>query len=291
MVAAGLVRRARQDDDAPAWPHRVNPCEIPLLRWPTSWETPRANGKKDADLHPDLQRTRQRTPDGRADLGARAQDANLVFMDDASPDGTGEELDRLAAEHPRLRVIHRAGKSGIGSAHLDGNRHRLRPGVRPTGHARLRLHPSPSLIPEFLKRSDAADAVVGSRYLERDSLPGWSMMRKSLTSVGHILTKNMLGISQDATGAFRGLQPQHASARPLPAGPVEGLCVLLRKHAGPPAQRLRDRRDPDQAARPNVRELEDEPPRSAAQRLDPALPVHAGSDQSGTISAGAAVAR
>jgi SAM-dependent methyltransferase len=44
---------------------------------------------------------------------------------------------------------------------------------------------------------------VGSRYLEKDSLPGWSLIRRSLTNLGHILTKNLLGISQDATGAFR----------------------------------------------------------------------------------------
>ncbi|MDB4979842.1 MAG: hypothetical protein JWM82_594, partial [Myxococcales bacterium] len=55
----------------------------------------------------------------------------------------------------------------------------------------------------FLERADTADAVVGSRYLEPESLPGWSPFRKSLTTLGHVLTKNMLGISQDATGAFR----------------------------------------------------------------------------------------
>jgi ubiquinone/menaquinone biosynthesis C-methylase UbiE len=59
------------------------------------------------------------------------------------------------------------------------------------------------MIPQFLERSESADAVVGSRYLETGSLPGWSALRKSLTSLGHVLTKNMLGISQDATGAFR----------------------------------------------------------------------------------------
>ena len=136
-------------------------------------------------------------------IGALGLDADLVFMDDASPDGTGEELDRLAAEHPRLRVVHRAGKSGIGSAHMEGIDLAYAQGYDRLVTLDCDFTHSPSLIPEFLRRSDAADAVVGSRYLERDSLPGWSMVRKSLTSVGHILTKNMLGISQDATGAFR----------------------------------------------------------------------------------------
>src|SRR5437870_2937915 len=47
-------------------------------------------------------------------------DADLLFMDDASPDGTGDELDLLAARHPRVRVVHRTAKSGVGSAHLQG---------------------------------------------------------------------------------------------------------------------------------------------------------------------------
>src|SRR5262249_62178311 len=62
---------------------------------------------------------------------------------------------------------------------------------------------SPALIPVFLERSERADVVVGSRYLEKGSLPGWSLVRKSLTGFGHVLTKALLGISQDATGAFR----------------------------------------------------------------------------------------
>ena len=50
-------------------------------------------------------------------------DADLVFMDDNSPDGTGRILDALAVKHPRVSVIHRAGKSGIGSAHYEGIHH------------------------------------------------------------------------------------------------------------------------------------------------------------------------
>lgn len=136
-------------------------------------------------------------------LVALGLDADIVFMDDASPDGTGQELDRLAALHPRVRVIHRSAKSGIGSAHMEGIA-----AAYAGGYARLvtldcDFTHSPSLIPSFLARCDSADLVVGSRYLEQDSLPGWSIVRKILTSMGHVLTKNMLGVSQDATGAFR----------------------------------------------------------------------------------------
>jgi dolichol-phosphate mannosyltransferase len=130
-------------------------------------------------------------------------DADLVFLDDDSPDGTGEELDRLAAAHPRLRIIHRVGKRGIGSAHQDGIALAYREGYQLLVTLDCDFTHSPELIPVFLARVDAADVVVGSRYLEDDSLPGWSIVRKGLTTMGHVLTKNLLGISQDATGAFR----------------------------------------------------------------------------------------
>jgi len=53
-------------------------------------------------------------------IQALGLDADLLFMDDGSPDGTGGVLDKLAAQYPRVRAVHRAGKSGIGSAHLEG---------------------------------------------------------------------------------------------------------------------------------------------------------------------------
>jgi dolichol-phosphate mannosyltransferase len=130
-------------------------------------------------------------------------DADLLFVDDGSPDGTGEVLDELAARHRRVRVIHRAGKSGIGSAHLDGISLAYAEGYRRLVTLDCDFTHSPSLIPVFLERGLSADVVVGSRYLTKNSLPGWSLVRKLLTSLGHVLTRILLGISQDATGAFR----------------------------------------------------------------------------------------
>jgi dolichol-phosphate mannosyltransferase len=130
-------------------------------------------------------------------------DADVMFLDDSSPDGTGEELDRLAKEHPRLRIVHREGKSGIGSAHYHGIDLAYREGYQRLVTLDCDFTHSPKLIPVMLERADSADVVTGSRYLEDDSLPQWTLVRKGLTRLGHVLTKNLLGISQDATGAFR----------------------------------------------------------------------------------------
>lgn len=137
------------------------------------------------------------------DLLALGLDTDILFMDDSSPDGTGALLDELARVHPRVQVIHRAGKLGIGSAHMDGIAF-----AYARGYARLVTldcdftHP-PSLIPRFLEASQNADVVLGSRYIEPNSLPGWSLYRKSLTMLGHLLTQRLLNLAQDATGAFR----------------------------------------------------------------------------------------
>ncbi|MDP9152412.1 MAG: glycosyltransferase [Myxococcota bacterium] len=130
-------------------------------------------------------------------------DADIVFLDDNSPDGTGVLLDELAAKHPRLSVIHRPGKAGIGTAHLQGIAYGYDHGYDKLVTMDCDFTHAPSDIPRMLERSAEADVLVGSRYLEPDSLPGWSILRKALTTLGHVLTEHLLGIANDATGAFR----------------------------------------------------------------------------------------
>ena len=89
----------------------------------------------------------------------------------------GDLLDALAAQHPRVRVVHRAGKSGIGSAHLEGIALAYDEGYDRLVTLDCDFTHSPTLIAPFLARGETADVVVGSRYLEKDSLPGWSLMR------------------------------------------------------------------------------------------------------------------
>jgi dolichol-phosphate mannosyltransferase len=130
-------------------------------------------------------------------------DADVVFMDDSSPDGTGELLDVLARKYERLSVLHRPAKSGIGSAHVAGIAYAYDHGYERLVTLDADFTHSPEAIPAFLARADTSDVVVGSRYLAPDSLPGWTLFRKSLTTLGHTLTENLLGMPQDATGAFR----------------------------------------------------------------------------------------
>jgi dolichol-phosphate mannosyltransferase len=137
------------------------------------------------------------------ELVVHAPEADLVFMDDNSPDGTGRILDEIAAKQPRLQVVHRPGKLGIGRAHLDGIAYAYDHGYETLVTLDCDFTHSPSDIPTLIATSAGADIALGSRHLERDSLPGWSVIRKVLTKLGHVLTVSLLGIGADATGAFR----------------------------------------------------------------------------------------
>ena len=130
-------------------------------------------------------------------------DADVLFIDDASPDGTGALLDQLRAHHPRLLVRHRFGKQGIGSAHLDGIAWAYEHGYECLVTLDGDFSHSPADIPEFLRASASTDVVVGSRWTSRHSLPGWNLFRRTMTGVGHLLTRHVLGLPYDATGAFR----------------------------------------------------------------------------------------
>ena len=136
-------------------------------------------------------------------------DVDVLFVDDDSPDGTGKILDELAAGYPRLRIIHRLGKRGIGGAHLEGIAAAYAGGYQRLVTLDCDFSHSPEDIPAFLEAAGTADVVVGSRWTALDSLPGWNIFRRMMTGAGHMLTRAVLGMPYDATGAFRAYRLDH----------------------------------------------------------------------------------
>ena len=130
-------------------------------------------------------------------------DADILFLDDNSPDGTGAIIDRIAAGDPRVHTLHRSGKQGIGSAHATGIAWAYGHGYRNLVTMDCDFTHSPADIVDFLAQAGKHDIVVGSRYMQKGSLRSWNLLRKTLTHVGHLLTTNLLGMPYDATGAFR----------------------------------------------------------------------------------------
>ena len=134
----------------------------------------------------------------KLDLGA-----DILFLDDNSPDGTGRIIDRIAADNSGVHTIHRSGKQGIGSAHLAGIAWAYERGYRTLVTMDCDFTHSPERIVDFLAHAENQDIVVGSRYMEKGSLRTWNLFRKTLTHVGHLLTTGLLRMPYDATGAFR----------------------------------------------------------------------------------------
>jgi len=130
-------------------------------------------------------------------------DLDVLYLDDSSPDGTGEILDAIAAGSERVRVMHRPGKQGIGSAHRDGIRYAYRQGYRALVTMDSDLTHPTSRIGEFIGHAADHDVVLGSRFLRKESLAGWSPTRSFLTHLGHFLTRAVLRVPYDATGGFR----------------------------------------------------------------------------------------
>jgi dolichol-phosphate mannosyltransferase len=142
---------------------------------------------------------------------------DILFLDDNSPDGTGQAIDQLSKEYENVSTIHRSGKLGIGSAHFDGINWAYEHNYRTLITMDCDFTHPPQRVAELLKQSaESPDAaiVVGSRYMSKNSLPGWNMFRRGLTNLGHLVTLLLLRIPYDATGALRlyrlDMIPRHA---------------------------------------------------------------------------------
>jgi dolichol-phosphate mannosyltransferase len=129
--------------------------------------------------------------------------ADILFLDDNSPDGTGRIIDDLVAKDSRVFAIHRSGKLGIGSAHLDGIDWAYNRNYEILVTMDCDFTHSPSYILDMMEHSGQHHLVVGSRYMHSGSLDTWNLFRKTLTHFGHFLTRTLLGMPQDASGAFR----------------------------------------------------------------------------------------
>ena len=137
------------------------------------------------------------------DIKALNLGADILFLDDNSPDGTGKVIDTISQNNSNVFTIHRSGKLGIGSAHQDGIKWAYDKNYEVLITMDCDFTHSPSYISDFIKLSDKATIVVGSRYMQKDSLATWNLFRKFLTYLGHFLTVNMLSMPYDASGAFR----------------------------------------------------------------------------------------
>ncbi len=134
-------------------------------------------------------------------------DLTILFVDDESPDGTGQIADELAAQYPgRVHVLHRTGPRGLGRAYVDGFRRALTHGAECIVQMDCDFSHSPDYIPQFLDLIQDYDVVVGSRYVEggkTDERWGWGRWLLSWWA-NSIYTRLLLGCKvRDVTAGFK----------------------------------------------------------------------------------------
>ncbi len=130
--------------------------------------------------------------------------ADVVVLDDSSPDGTGEVADRLAAEDPQVHVIHRPAKEGLGAAYLTGFRWALERGYDAVVEMDADGSHRPEHLPSLLAAAADADAVIGSRWVPGGRVVNWPLHRKALSVGGNVYVKVLLGMPvNDATAGYR----------------------------------------------------------------------------------------
>ncbi|MBC7389799.1 MAG: glycosyltransferase [Opitutaceae bacterium] len=128
---------------------------------------------------------------------------DILFLDDNSPDGTGHIISEITVIDPTVFYIPRTGKLGIGSAHQAGISWAYEHHYQTLITMDCDLTHSPEYIIRFYNEGQKSNVVIGSRYLQKDSLQTWNLYRRMLTNLGHFLTKNLLNMPYDASGAFR----------------------------------------------------------------------------------------
>jgi dolichol-phosphate mannosyltransferase len=136
-----------------------------------------------------------------------AQDDRLevLIVDDASPDGTGEIADEIARRESRVHVLHRAGKLGLGTAYLDGFRWGLAREYDAFFEMDADFSHDPAHLPQFINALANADVVLGSRYLHgRVTVVNWPIGRLLLSYFANVYARWVTGLPiADATGGFK----------------------------------------------------------------------------------------
>lgn len=143
-------------------------------------------------------------------------DGHVLVVDDGSPDGTALLAERFARDDPRVRVLNRARKEGIGPAYRAGFREALDAGADLIVEMDCDFSHDPRALPSLLAASDSADLVLGSRYTPGGGVARWGLLRRLISRGGCVYARRVLGVEvQDLTGGFKCFRREVLEAIPL----------------------------------------------------------------------------
>ncbi len=133
-----------------------------------------------------------------------ALDGRVLVVDDGSPDGTAELADQVGARDPRVSVLRRATKDGIGPAYRAGFRHALDAGAQLILEMDADFSHNPTDVPRLIAAARYADLVLGSRYTTGGGVARWGVARRAISRSGCWYARRMLGVEvRDLTGGFK----------------------------------------------------------------------------------------
>jgi dolichol-phosphate mannosyltransferase len=125
-------------------------------------------------------------------------DLELIVVDDNSPDGTGEAAEALKSEYP-VKVIHRAGKLGLGSAVMEGFQHSTRPQL---GVIDADLSHDTAILPQLIHGLGQCDLAIGSRFGATSEVEAWALHRKLISLTGVGMARLITGVEDPLSGYF-----------------------------------------------------------------------------------------
>jgi glycosyltransferase involved in cell wall biosynthesis len=159
---------------------------------------------------------------------AATKEVDVLVVDDASPDGTGKIAEGIAAGEPRVRVMHRPAKGGLGPAYLAGFREGLDRAYDAMLEMDSDLSHDPADVARLVDAAARADLVIGSRYVPGGATVNWSRFRRFLSRGGTLYAKRMLGLPlSDATSGFRCYRRPVLEAIPLDEIGSEGYAFQI----------------------------------------------------------------
>jgi dolichol-phosphate mannosyltransferase len=144
--------------------------------------------------------------------------ATVLVVDDNSPDGTGRLADELAAADPRVRVLHRGAKQGLGRAYLDGFAAALEGGATTIVQMDADFSHDPAALPGLVAPivEGAADLMIGSRYTAGGGVVDWGLGRRLVSRGGSRFARTVLGLGpNDLTGGFKAWDAATLAAVPF----------------------------------------------------------------------------
>jgi dolichol-phosphate mannosyltransferase len=154
--------------------------------------------------------------------------ADVLVVDDNSPDGTGKLAGRLAAADERIHVMHRRAKSGLGAAYLAGFAWGLGRGYDVLVEMDADGSHDPAQLPALLAGRAEADLVLGSRWAPGGKVVNWPRSREILSRAGNAYARIMLGIGvRDVTGGYRAFRATTLRAIDLDSVQSQGYCFQV----------------------------------------------------------------